>query len=190
MPNRSPRHCRQATAHDNEVIRTLDFFCGDVFHAEVFFEFVEQLREFTATAVHEFFSTEHGGHTLEVKLVHFVLEERTVHDFVREIGVVERNDIERLYHIGAVGAGERYVGGEMNRTAECLNAANEGLIGQVFALAVCVEDGQQERSELVSAGDAAENDAGVCSVLEQLHFEAAGSFMLFDNEVARRRSKI
>ena len=70
----------RTTAHDNEVIRTLDFFRGEVFHAEVFFEFVEQLREFTATAVHEFFSTEHGGHTLEVKLVHLVLEEGAVHD--------------------------------------------------------------------------------------------------------------
>ena len=74
--------------------------------------------------MHEFLSTEHGGHTLEVKLVDLVLEECTVHDFMREIGVVERNDIERLYHIGAVGAGERDVGGEMNRTAECLDGTS------------------------------------------------------------------
>ena len=143
------------------------------------------MREFAATAVHEFFSAEHGGHTLEVKTIYFLLEESAVHNLVGEIGVVERNDIEGLHNVGAVGAGERDVGGEMDRAAERLNAANDGFVGLVFALSVGVENGQQEGGELVSAGDAAKYDAGVCAVFEDFHFEATRGFVLFDGEVIR-----
>ena len=125
-----------------------------------------------------------------MKLVHLVLEQRTVHNFLREIGVVEGDEVERLHHIGAVSAGQRDVGGETNRATEGLNAANEHLIGQVFALAVGVEYGQEQRGELVSTGDATEHNAGFGTVFEELHFEMPGGFVLFDVEVIGSGGKV
>ena len=179
-----------ATAHHNEIVGTFNFLGGQLRCAEVLLEFVEQAGEFAATAVHQLVAAEHCGHTLQVKLVHLVLEQRTVHNFLREIGVVEGDEVERLHHIGAVGAGQRDVGGETNRAAEGLNAANEHLIGQVFALAVGVEYGQEQRGELVSAGDTTEHNAGFDTVFEELHFEMPGGFVLFEVEVIGSGGKV
>ena len=71
-----------------------------------------------------------------------------------------------------------------------MNAANEHLIGQVFALAVGVEHGQEQRGELVTAGDATEHNAGFDTVFEELHFEMPGSFVLFEVEVIGSGGKV
>ena len=94
--------------------------------------------------------------------VHFVLEECAVDHLVLEAFVVECHDVQRLDDFGAISTAERSVGREAQRRLQRSDTADEDLFGEVLALTVSIEDGEDEGGELVTARDSAEGDA--CSL--------------------------
>jgi quinolinate synthase len=53
---------------------------------------------------------------------------------VANIGIEQREDVERLHHIGAVGTCQRHVGLQAYVTTQGTNTAHNTLIGEVLAL--------------------------------------------------------
>ena len=91
----------------------------------------------------------------------------SAHGRMGDPGVGERQQVERLYHIGAVGAGERHVGRQRDLPAERPDLSARRFVGQVFALAVGVQHGQYQRAEFMAVGHRPEVDAGVLVVAQK-----------------------
>ena len=125
-----------------------------------------------------------------MKRIGFRLEECAIYDFVGEIFVQQRHNIECLHHIGAVCAGERNIAGEVDGAFESLDATCHSFVRESFTLAVSVVNGNDERSKFVSARDATEDDTCVFAVFHQHHAECSGSFYYFDSNVVGGRSKV
>jgi hypothetical protein len=95
-----------------------------------------------------------------------------------------------LHYVWAVGARERNVGGEVNRTFEGFDATGNGFVGERLSFAVSVVHREEERGEFVSTRDATENDASVLSIFGKYHAEGTGSFYNFEGEMIGGRSEI
>ena len=86
--------------------------------------------------------------------------------------MVQRQQVECLHHVGAVGTGQRHVGLQVQGAVQGADAVLQGLVGQVLALAVGIEHGQQQRAELVSVRDATEADTGFPAFFQEAEFQA------------------
>ena len=63
----------------------------------------------------------HRGHRHYLAAVHFVLIQRTIDGNVANAGIEHGHDVERLYHIGAVLAGQGEIGLEEVVAFDCAN---------------------------------------------------------------------
>ena len=81
----------------------------------------------------------HSGHGLDIEPFHLILAHSTVNCLVADGGIEKCHDVERLYHIGAVGAGQRHVGPQTDVSLEGFDALGEGSVGQIAALSVAIE---------------------------------------------------
>ena len=137
-----------------------------------------------------------GGDRADVAGVHFVLEECAVDHLVLEAFVVECHDVQRLDDFGAVGTAERSVGRQAQRRLQRSDTADEDLFGEVLALTVSIEDGEDEGGELVTARDSAEGDARSLPITEDAEAkDVSGTYLSGDlgagaGEVACHRGEL
>ena len=150
---------RWTATNDDEVVATADRLSGDGLSADLLFESGEEVTEGSLADMYERVASVDGGDRADVAGVHFVLEECAVDHLVLEAFVVECHDVQRLDDFGAVGTAERSVGREAKGGLQRSDTADKDLFGEVLALAVSVEDGEDEGGELVTARDSAEGDA-------------------------------
>ena len=157
---------RGTATDDDEVVATADRLSGDGLSADLLFESGEEVTEGSLTDMYGRVASVDGGDRADVAGVHFILEECAVDHLVLEAFVVECHDVQRLDDFGAVGAAERSVGREAQRRLQRSDTADEDLFGEVLALPISVEDGEDERGELVTARDSAEGDARSLPITE------------------------
>ena len=112
-------------------------------------------------------------HGLDVKAAHFFLEECPIHHLTAHPRVENGHEIEGLHHVGAVGTGERNVGLQPDVALERAYAPANGIVGKILSLAVGIDNGHDERGELVAVGYSAELHARLLAVLEQLKLQTA-----------------
>ena len=110
---------------------------------------------------------EDGRHGLYAQFVHFALEECAVHHFVTDVGVEQGKDVQCLHHIGAIGTGKRHEGLQMYVALQGTDAPCHPLVGQVLALAIGIQYGQEQGCELVPVGYATEGNAGFFAIFQQ-----------------------
>ena len=115
----------------------------------------------------QLFAVEDRRHGLDIQPCNLLGEQGSVHGRMGDPGIGERQQVERLYHIGAVGAGERHVGRQRDLPAERPDPSARRFVGQVFALAVGVQHGQYQRAEFMAVGHCPEVDAGVLVVAQK-----------------------
>ena len=160
-------------ADDDHVLQRQAFGgCGGAGKVRVAFqEFFDEAGGVNF-AVGEGFAVEiDRRYALDVFRFYLFLKETAVNHFAAYSGVQQGKLVQRLHHVRAVVAGERDVSGEGERLA---HGADEGLdaLIELERAAARLQDGEDERAEFVPAGDAAEDDAGVCAIGED--FEADG----------------
>ena len=110
---------------------------------------------------------EDGRNGLHTQFVHFALEESTVHHFVTDVGIEQGKDVQRLHHIRTIGTGKRDEGLQMYVPLQGTDAPCHSLVGQVLALAVGIQYGQEQGCELVPVGYATEGNSGFFAIFQQ-----------------------
>ena len=156
-----------AAPGDQQVVFAHDGRDACVRSTEALLEFVQQFGQRAAADVDQLFAVENRRHGLDIQPCNLLGEQGSVHGRMGDPGVGERQQVERLYHIGAVGAGERHVGRQRDLPAERPDLSARRFVGQVFALAVGVQHGQYQRAEFMAVGHRPEVDAGVLVVAQK-----------------------
>lgn len=110
-------------------------------------------------------------HSLNAQPVHLVLKQGSINHFMLNGRIVQGKKVERLHHFGAIGAGERHIGGELDWAFDAFDALCYHLVGQVFALPIGIEHCQQERGELMPTRNAPEAYACGLPLFEQDELE-------------------
>ncbi len=136
------------------------------------FQLVEQFAERAPPDVEHFPVGDDRRYGLHTDACGLLGPERAVGHVVPDAGVAEGDEVERLHDVGAVGAGERDVGGQADGCLNGADACGGRRVGQVLAFPVGVEQGEDERTELMASGDGAERDAGRLAVAEEFEHEA------------------
>lgn len=103
--------------------------------------------------------------------IHFLLIKRPVHHLVGDVRIQQCDDVQCLHHIRTVGASKRYIRLQADVALQRPDAATNCFVRQIFPLSIGIQHGKQEGSELVSAGDAAELDAGFHIVFQQCELQ-------------------
>ena len=103
---------------------------------------------------------------MDIELLHLILAHSAVNRLVADGGIEKCHDVERLYHIGTVGTGQRHVGPQTDVSLEGFDALGEGCVGQIAALSVAIEQNQEQRGELMTVGYATKRDARRLAVVQ------------------------
>ena len=174
-----------ASGHDE--VEALRPGCCHGLGSESAFELSEQVAQRSPSDVECLSVCRDGRYGLYAEMLCLFGPEGAVGYVVRDAGMVEGDEVERLHHVRAVRAGERDVGDQMDGAVEGADAGGCGGVGQVFPFSVGIEQGQQQRTEFVAARHGAEADACRVAVAEQVECQAV-AVERFGVDVVRRGS--
>ena len=166
------RHTGRSAAENKDIIRTDRqhglpvMVCPDLV-----FQFLQQYAEVAASHVERFAIDIDGRNTLYAQTFYFVLVQSSVHHLMADTRVDECHHVQGLHHVGTVRTGKGDVSLKPYLTFQCLDACRNSLIGKVLSLSVSIEDGKEERGELMAVGDTAETDSGCFSISEDAERE-------------------
>ena len=152
------RRAGRATADDEHVERRLLGQLLRVACGGAGVDLGEDLAELEAALVELLAVQVHRRHRHDLALLDLLLEQCAVDHGVADLRVEHRHQVERLHHVRAVVAGQRDVGLEVELDVEGLDLLDHlGLdLGRVAA---GLQQGEDQRSELVAHGQAGEAHA-------------------------------
>ena len=134
---------RGATAHDQHIVwRALRELHGlalrgaGVELGEDFLDAHAALAERLAVQVHR-------GHRADIERGHFLLEQRAIDHGVADARVQHRHRVQRLDHVGAVLAGKRNIGAELEVALEVPDLLDDGCI-ELGRIAARLQQGQHQ----------------------------------------------
>ena len=147
-------------------------YARDGVYAKFVLYLLEQAAQCAAAHMQQFAAHIYGGHRLDVVPLHLIAADSAVHRLVGDGGIEQGHDVERLHDVGAVGTCERHIGREVDIAAQRPDARRDGVVRQIAALAVAVEQHKGQRCKLMAGGDAAERDARLLPVAQDGEAEA------------------
>ncbi len=110
---------------------------------------------------------ENGRHRHDLLLGDFILIQRTVDHDVRDVGVDNRHQVERLHDFRAILAGQRDVGLEMIFARQIADLLDDVLTG-LGRMAANLQNGKHQRSEFVAHGNTGELHSDITAWAVQL----------------------
>ena len=79
-----------------------------------------------------------GRYGLYFQRIRFFLKDGSVYCVVGDMGMQQCYGIERLHNVRAVGTGQRHIGLQVDWALQCLDAAADTLVREIFALSIGV----------------------------------------------------
>ena len=150
----------------------------------------EQFFNSGATRVERCTIAEHGGDRHDLACVDLGLEECSVDGRVGDVGVEHAHDVERLHHVGAVLATQREVGLELVAAWKVANLFRHGF-GDLWRMTSDVQQGKNERSELMPERNASEGNLHVSSgAQDPKRWHARVSAGVAEGNEVRKRSDL
>ncbi len=157
---RSVDGCRgagRATADDQHFVGSLLVQLGRLALGRTTVDLVDDLGQRHAALAEVFAVQEHGGHSHDLAALDFVLEQGAIDHHMGDVRVQGRHQVQRLYHVRAVLAGQRDIGLEVELALQVADLLQQCRIS-LGRVTTGLQQRQYQRGELVAHGDTGKAD--------------------------------